>query len=415
MDAAVTTMRLAGVGVPETLLNEPSRFGGRRADGLRIGTLVLRGGRAGQLDPTDAPARPELIVLPRLTETHVHLDKCHTVERCSGLGGDLATALAAQMRDKTRWTENDIRARAARGLSELIDAGCGTIRSHVDWSTEPGRPDGLPAWNVLADLSRDAAARDVTLQCAALTGIDEMADPVRAAAVARAVAETGGVLGAFLLHHPHRREGLKNLFALADRFGLALDFHVDEGLDPTLDGLELIADVALETKFEGPVLCGHACSLASLSDADVARIADKLATAGIAVVALPSTNLYLQGRRDGTPDRRGLTRIHELSARGVDVVIGTDNVRDPFCPIGRHDPMNSLGLAVLAGHLDPPFADHLPAITTTARAALGLPPMTVDGARIADLVAFAVPSLSGLIAGAARPLPLADHLGVSHA
>jgi cytosine deaminase len=60
--------------------------------------------------------------------------------------------------------------------------------------------------------------------------------------------------------------GLRNVFALADRYGLALDFHVDEGLDPALDGLELIADIAAEMRFEGPVLCGHACSLASRND-----------------------------------------------------------------------------------------------------------------------------------------------------
>jgi diadenosine tetraphosphatase ApaH/serine/threonine PP2A family protein phosphatase len=55
---------------------------------------------------------------------------------------------------------------------------------------------------------------------------------------------------------------------------------VDEGLDPALDGLELIADVAEEMRFEGPVLCGHACSLASRGPDDVARIADKLAPEG---------------------------------------------------------------------------------------------------------------------------------------
>jgi cytosine deaminase len=96
-------------------------------------------------------------------------------------------------------------------------------------------------------------------------------------------------------------------------------------------------------------------------------------------------------------------------------VIGTDNVRDAFCPIGRHDPLHSLSLAVLAGHLDPPFGRHLPAITTAARRAMGLPPLTVDGAAAADLMVAAVPSLSGLIAGAATPVPLTDHLDQTHA
>ena len=330
-------------------------------------------------------------------------------------GGDLSAAIAAQMRDKALWTPQDIDQRARRGLSELIAAGCGAVRSHVDWATGADDAEVPLAWDVLGALTEEAAGQGVILQRAALTGIDEMSDPARADAIARRVARDGGVFGSFLLHHQNRLEGLRTLFACAKTYGLALDFHVDEGLEPNLDGLELIADVALETRFSGSVLCGHACSLASRSDADVARIADKLAKAGIVVAALPSTNLYLQGRRDGTPDRRGLTRLHELAARGVDVVIGTDNVRDAFCPIGRHDPVQSLSLAVLAGHLDPPFGRQLRAITTIARRAMGLAPLTLDGAAAADLLICPVPSLSSLVAGDAPLAPLFEHLGVSDA
>jgi cytosine deaminase len=74
-----------------------------------------------------------------------------------------------------------------------------------------------------------------------------------------------------------------------------------------------------------------------------------------------------------------------------------------------------LSLAVLAGHLDPPFGRHLTAITTAARRAMGLAPRTVDGAAAADLLVCPVPGLSDLIAGTAAPVPLTDHLGVPHA
>lgn len=415
MDATTDRWLLERVGVPEALLSDPEKFGGFRQGDLRCGTLILRGGRVEGLAPDSGACRPQRIVLPRLTEAHVHLDKCYSVERCTDVGGDLEAAIAAQLRDKSLWTAEDLERRARRGLSELIEAGCGAVRSHVDWGTGPGSPEAPLAWDVFRELREEAAQDGIILQLAALTSIDEMSDPVRADTIARRVARDGGVLGSFLLGHDKRREGLMALFACAERYGLSLDFHVDEGLNPGLDGLELIADVASEIRFSGPVLCGHACSLASRSDDDVARIADKLARAGIAVAALPSTNLYLQGRRDGTPDRRGITRLHELAGRGVNVVIGTDNVRDAFCPIGRHDPRHSLGLAVLAGHLDPPFGRHLSTITSAARSAMGLHPLNVDGARAADLLICDVPSLSGLIAGSAPLLPLTDHLGASDA
>jgi cytosine deaminase len=316
-DTGPSDRRLPGVGVPTALLARPEAFGGVAQGDLRCGTLVLRDGRAVGLAAEPGLVRPARLVLPRLAEAHVHLDKCHSVERCTDVGGDLAAAIRAQLRDKALWTADDVHRRARRGLDELIAAGCGAVRSHVDWGAGPNDPDRPLAWDVLGDLIEVAATQGVIVQRAALTGIDEMADPARAEAVARTVARTGGVLGGFLLDHADRRRGLTHLFSLADRFGLALDFHVDEGLDPGLDGLEMIADVAAETRFQGPVLCGHACSLASRDAADVARIGDKLAAAGIAVAALPATNLYLQGRRAGTPDRRGITRLHELAARGV--------------------------------------------------------------------------------------------------
>ena len=104
---------------------------------------------------------------------------------------------------------------------------------------------------------------------------------------------------------------------------------------------------------------------------DFDRVAEKLVLAGIFVAALPTTNLYLQGRTEGTPDRRGLTRVRELTDAGVQVVVGSDNVADAFCPLGQHDPMAALKLAVLTGHLDPPFDRWLPLITTNAARALG--------------------------------------------
>lgn len=409
-------IKLPNVGVPVSMLASPDQFGGARIGDLICGTLRLFGSRVMGMDAAEEPDRPTQILLPRLTETHIHLDKCHSIERIADVGGNLEVALTAQSTDKERWTVEDLDRRARRGMDEMVAAGVGLTRSHVDWHTEPGDPDVPLAWDVLGDLTAAYAARGLTLERAALTGIDEMADPARAAAVAQVVARDGAVLGSFIKHHTNRRSGIENIFREAEARGLAVDFHVDEGLDPALDGVELVTDIALEMGVSVPILCGHACGLASKPEDEVARVAEKLAKANIAVAVLPTTNLYLQGRvTAGTPDRRGLTRIHELTARGVNVVIGTDNVRDAFCPIGRHDPMHSLSLAVLAGHLDPPFDLHLPMVTSRARAALGAAPLTVDGADAADLILFEAASLSSVIAGGAPPIPLSDRLEVKDA
>ncbi len=401
---------IAHVAVPETVLADPERFGGRAESGHRIGTLHLRDGTAVGMTADADP--PRELVLPKLTEPHIHLDKCHTVERLGAVGGDLAAAVAAQSRDKVRWTVDDLEARMRRGLRELATAGCGAVRTHIDWSDTETPP---LAWEVACGLRREARDLGLDLQIAALTGIDRLADPEFAKAVSKRVAADQGVLGAFVLQHENREQGLGQAFEAAEKHGLALDFHVDEGHSPSLNGLELISGTARETGFEGPILCGHACSLASKSDAQVAQIAEELAANGISVAALPTTNLYLQGRCAGTPSSRGLTKIHELVSAGVNVVLGADNVRDAFCPVGRHDPLKSLEIAVLAAHLDPPLAAHLPMITTGAQTALGVAPRYVDGARIENLILFDVPNLTTLLSDPRPPVRIAELVqGGSH-
>lgn len=384
--------------LPRSLIGAGSGFDGLVAGDCLRGDLVLRDGRVVGLTSTEPGPAPR-VVLPAPVEAHCHLDKCHTFDRIGGTGGDLMAAIAAQVTDKVHWSESDLHTRCSRGLAELEAAGCGLVRTHVDWGEHPEPP---LAWHVLDTIAQDNASR-IRLDRAALTGVDQLARDGFAMKMAHEIASDDGTLGAFAFDQPERAEGLRAAFAAADRFGLALDFHVDEGLSAELDGLELIADIALETGFEGPVLCGHACSLMNLPEAAVARVADKLANAGIVVCALPVTNLYLQDRRDGTPDRRGLTRLRELHDAGVRIVVGSDNVADAFCPTGQHDPVAALHLAILTGHLDPPFDRWLPAITTNAAAALGAAPTFIAGAPASELRISAAPSLAELISGRCGP------------
>ncbi len=393
------TMRVKNVAVPLALVTAPDQFGGAVQDDCLQGDLILSNGRVVGMEPTQAKAPPR-IVMPKLVEPHVHLDKCHTVHRLKHVGGNLHEAIAEQWRDKQGWTEDDIRSRAARGLAELEAAGCSNVRSHVDWSHGPDAMTAPLAWQVLADLAADAA---IELQLSPLVGVEDFTVPGVAKNVATETARQNGALGCFLHGQPKRAEGVRAAFAVASDHGLPLDFHVDEGLTPGLDGLELLADIAIEMRFEGPILCGHACSLMNFDGDDLRRVLDKMARAGVMVTSLPTTNLYLQSRGSGTPDRRGITRIRELQAAGVPVVIGTDNVRDAFCPIGRHDPIASLALAVLSAHLDPPLGDHLPMITTNAARALGRDPGRVDTARPEELLIVDAPSTSDLLAGTAAP------------
>lgn len=360
--------------------------------------LRLAGGRI-DVAPSDA-LQAKHILLPKLVEAHCHLDKCHTLPRLGEVGGDLMAAILAQRADKVHWNAQDLEARMTRGMSELAASGCAWARSHIDWGEGIEPP---LSWHVAQGL---ATPDGLHIQWAGLIDIAQWADS--GGEVARHVAASqNGVLGTFILDHDPTlvETGLRAMFRAADRFGLMLDFHVDEGLGNS-NGLERIADIALETGFQAPILCGHAVSLMNKSASDVSRIADKLARAGISVCALPTTNLYLQDRGLGSPDRRGVTRLRELAAAGVNIVVGSDNVSDAFCPVGAHDPMAALHLALLSAHLDPPLDRWLATITDNARRAIGVPDPALEGGKAQDFLIYDTASLSDVIAGRAKPRQL---------
>lgn len=392
---------LGNVRVPLSLVADPQTFGGRRDRDCLAGHLVVRGGRVVALTESgaaDVDLGGMLVTTP-FVEPHCHLDKCYTIERLDFSGGSLAEAIAAQAKDKQSWTRNDLRMRATRGLEELWHAGGRMARTHIDWEVDARDSARIPrAWQILGEVCEDWRGR-IIVQRAALVPIEAMADIAYAEGVARVIASTGGLLGAFVFDQPNRHEGILNMVRVAMKHDLALDFHVDEGLAPSLDGIELIAQAVIDTGYPGPVLCGHVCNLGSLEAAARQRRINLIARASLSVVSLPSSNLYLQDRGNGMPRQRGLTAVKELLAAGVNVLFGTDNVQDAFCPVGVHNPAATLASGIIGAHLDPPLGTWLPMVTTHAASAVGLHLPCIDRAAAGQLLVWDTPHVSALLGG----------------
>jgi cytosine deaminase len=134
------------------------------------------------------------------------------------------------------------------------------------------------------------------------------------------------------------------------------------------------------------VTASHCVSLAVQDVRTQQQVAERVAEARIAVVALPQTNLFLQGRDHPVATPRGLTAVGPLRTAGATVAAGGDNLRDPFHPVGRGDALEVAALMVTAGHLDPSAA--LESVTAAPREALGLSPVLIAPGCPADLVAM---------------------------
>ena len=72
----------------------------------------------------------------------------------------------------------------------------------------------------------------------------------------------------------------------------------------------------------------------SYNNAYVVRLMRLLKMSRINFVANPLVNTHLQGRMDTYPKRRGITRVKELTAEGINVSFGHDDIFDPWYPMG---------------------------------------------------------------------------------
>jgi cytosine deaminase len=268
------------------------------------------------------------------------------------------------------------------GLRSAYAHGTRAIRTHLD-SLAPQDAISFPVFREL----REEWAGRIDLQASCLVGCDTM-DPEGAfVRTADIVAESGGVLGMVTYPIPDLKEKLLAFFRMASARGLHADFHVDETGDPSVATLRMIAETVLETGFDAPVVVGHCCSLAVQDEAEAMRTLDLVAKAGLHVVSLPMCNLYLQDRQaHRTPRWRGITLVHEMKARGVNVSFASDNTRDPFYAYGDLDMVEVMRQATRIGHLDHSAEDWTHAfIANPARACGFAAPSLAPGAP-ADLV-----------------------------
>ena len=105
---------------------------------------------------------------------------------------------------------------------------------------------------------------------------------------------------------------------IAAEHGLPVDLHTDETLDPAVGGLAELAELVAATGFPHPVTASHCVSLGMQPVAQQQATAELVAAAGVAVVALPATNLYLQGRDYQQAMPRGLTAVPRPARRRRD-------------------------------------------------------------------------------------------------
>ena len=361
-------MQISGVLIPSNLRGFASN--------ANLFDLTITGTKVTAIKPSTAQ-QPSGTLIPCTVDLHTHIDKTFVVQETGAANGDLFTAIEQMGLHRARWTESAIHERMTSALTQAYQSGTRAMRTHIDWVSK-NTPIALKVFEQV----RSEWRGKITLQCVSLVPLDlfdnafDSEDIGLSVGVAdqccdRSLGERV-LLGAFVYRNERIYDKLQRVFDLALRNGVGIDFHVDEGLDNDARGLHAIAELTIKNNMQGFVTCGHACSLAIQGTAQATDTLKLCAQAGIHLVALPTTNLYLQGAWDSTPIERGITRIQEAHYAGVNTSIATDNVADSFYPYGSYDLIDTFGLSIQVAHLHP--ADHwLCTITTNPASAMLLP------------------------------------------
>ena len=321
-------------------------------------------------EPMPLPAEhvsPSRIVLPRLVDCHVHLDKAYTWQEHPNLSGSYGGALEANLREHSSRTVACVLQRGERAMERAFAHGLRAMRSHVD----SGGPGAEPSWEALLTLQQRWRSR-IDLQLVALVPLEFWCS-AEADVLARRVAASAGCLGGVLTPPCGSSvvtQQLEALLRLADCYGCGVDLHIDEADHGPAEGMVQLLKALRRVPVQVPVTCSHASSLSLLPAPRLMRLAERMAAAQINVIALPLTNAWLLARADhATPLQRPQAPIRQLQRCGVPVAVAGDNVADPWFPGGDFDPLALLAASMPLTQLLPwqrlglaPFTTAPPAI-----------------------------------------------------
>ena len=284
------------------------------------------------------------LLSPPLVDPHVHMDAALTVgQPRHNASGTLIEGIQTWAERKPFLTHDDVKDRAREAIRWEVAQGTGLIRSHVD-VCDPN----LVALRALLEL-RDEVRDIVDLRLIAFPQDGILSFPDGKELMREAMRLGCDIIGGIPHYEWTRDDGIEEvhfLFDLARETGAPIDLHCDETDDEQSRFLEVVAARAMRDGMEGRVVAGHTTAFGSYNDAYAFKLLQILKRAGVTIVANPLDNIVLQGRFDTYPKRRGMTRVKELDAAGVNVACGHDSIMDPWYPLGRGSMLDALSMLV---------------------------------------------------------------------
>ncbi|MGG1551856.1 amidohydrolase family protein [Paenibacillus ferrarius] len=312
------------------------------------------------------------MMLPGLVDAHMHLDKSFSLTTVENQSGTLEEAVRNYSQAAPTFSKGEIKARIIRSALQALSFGTTHIRTHLDFNLKHSRDVAIRTVEAALE-AKEALAPYISLQLFPMCPLNFRSLDTEAIHEALRMG-VDGIGGA-----PHLSEtpqaDIDWIFNLAEKYDVPIDLHCDETDNPAMKTALYVAQRTIQTGYQGRVAVDHLCALASMTDAEASSVIDSMAEAKLKAVSLPAVNLYLQGRHDSFPVRRGVTRLKQIWEAGIPIAVASDNIHDPFHPFGRGDLLQIALIGSYAAHMGRPadLRTLLRMITEAPAKVLGLP------------------------------------------
>jgi cytosine deaminase len=361
----------------------------RIKDGEPLQDVAIENGKIIEIAPQISGEAQEVIeangrvLIPGLVESHIHLDKALIADREPNKSGTLQEAIQVTAKLKPTFTEEDIYERAKKALEMIISHGATAVRTHAEF--DPAQ--GFTGFNTIMKLKEEYKEL-IDMQVVAFPQEGIFKAPGTEAMMYEAMEMGADVVGGIPYNDAPANEHIDLIFEIAKKYDKDIDLHQDFADEADNTSIEYLCEKTIKEGYQGRVSVGHLTALHAMEPERLQKVIDLMVQAKINVMPLPATDLHLGARNDKYNVRRAVTPIRKLRDAGVNVSLGTNNIRNGFTPYGNGDLIQIAMLAVPVGHLG--GADDLPTvlpmITENPAKALGLKDYGLAVGKKADLV-----------------------------
>jgi cytosine deaminase len=327
-----------------------------------------------------------LLLSPPFIDAHFHMDATlsYGLPRVNQ-SGTLLEGIALWGELKPDLTQEALVERAMQYCDWAVAKGLLGIRTHVDVCD-----DRLLAVEALLQV-KERVAPYIDMQLVAFPQDGVLRSPTALDNLKRALDMGVDVVGGIPHFERTMSDGAESVRILcevaADR-GLRVDMHCDESDDPMSRHIETLAYQTNRLGLHDRVTGSHLTSMHSMDNYYVSKLLPLMREARVHAIANPLINITLQGRHDTYPKRRGMTRVPELMAAGINVAFGHDCVMDPWYSLGSADMLEvaQMGLHVAQMTSQAQMRACFDAVTVNAAKVMGLQGYGIEVGSFADFV-----------------------------